>query len=85
MTHRLAQFSFLSPQGRIIYIIDVIVIIYRQTSNISRTFVGDNIVDHSNVVGASPIGAALTTSSSSNQHLASMDWTKTTTSRDEKI
>ena len=36
---------------------------YRQTSNISRTFVGNNIVDHSDVVDASPVGAAPTTSS----------------------
>ena len=27
---------------------------YRQTSNISRTFVGNQIVDHSDVVGAAP-------------------------------
>ena len=38
-------------------------ITYRKTSNISRTFVGNNIVDNSNVVGASPVGAAPTTSS----------------------
>ena len=31
---------------------------YRQTSDISRTFVGNKIVDHSDVVGASPVGAA---------------------------
>ena len=37
--------------------------IYRKTSNISRTLVGNNIVDHSDVVGASPVGAAPTTSS----------------------
>ena len=37
---------------------------YRQTSNISCTLVGDKIVDHSDVVGASPVGAAPTTSSS---------------------
>ena len=37
--------------------------IYRQTSNISRTLLGNEIVDHSDVVGASPVGAALTTSS----------------------
>ena len=37
--------------------------IYRKTSNISRTLVGNEIVDHSDVVGASPIGAAPTTSS----------------------
>ena len=36
---------------------------YRQISNISRTFVGTQIVDHSDVVGASPVGAAPTTSS----------------------
>ena len=36
---------------------------YRKTSNISRTFVGNNIVDNPDVVGASPVGAAPTTSS----------------------
>ena len=54
---------------------------YRQTSNIKRTFVSNKIVDHSDVVGASPIGAA---SSFSTQHLASMDWGKTTARRDGK-
>ena len=34
---------------------------YRQTSCKSRTFVGDKIVDHSDIVGASPVDAALTT------------------------
>ena len=38
-------------------------ITYRQTSNISRTQVGNKIVDHSDVVEASPVGAAPTTSS----------------------
>ena len=37
--------------------------IYRQVSNISGTLVGNKIVDHSDVVGASPVGAAPTTSS----------------------
>ena len=37
--------------------------IYRQISNIIRTLVGNKIVDHSDVVGASPVGAAPTTSS----------------------
>ena len=37
--------------------------IYRQIYNISRTLVGNNIVDHSDVVGVSPVGAAPTTSS----------------------
>ena len=36
---------------------------YRQVSNISGTFVGNKIVDHSDVVGASPVGTAPTTSS----------------------
>ena len=36
---------------------------YRKTSNIRRTSVGNKIVDHSDVVGASPVGAAPTTSS----------------------
>ena len=36
---------------------------YRQISNISCTFVGSQIVDHSDAVGASPVGAAPTTSS----------------------
>ena len=35
----------------------------RQVSNISRTLVGNEIVDHSYVVGASPVCAAPTTSS----------------------
>ena len=37
------------------------VLTYRQ--NIRRTLVGNKIVDHSDVVGASPVGAAPTTSS----------------------
>ena len=32
--------------------------IHRQTSNISRTLVGNKIVDQSNVVGVLPVGAA---------------------------
>ena len=38
-------------------------VIARATSNISRTLVGNKIVDNSDVVGASPVGAAPTTSS----------------------
>ena len=37
--------------------------IYRQTSIIRRTSVGNEIADHSDVVGASPVGAAPITSS----------------------
>ena len=36
---------------------------YHKTSNIRRTLLGNKIVDHSDVVGASPAGAAPTTSS----------------------
>ena len=36
---------------------------YRKTSNISRTLVGNIIVDNSDAVGAAPVGAAPTTSS----------------------
>ena len=56
---------------------------YRQTSNISRTLVGNKIVDHSDVVGASPIGAAPTTPSFSTWHMASMYWVETTPRWDE--
>ena len=37
--------------------------IYRKTSDISRTLVDIKIIDNSDVVGASPVGAAPTTSS----------------------
>ena len=37
--------------------------IYRKTSNINHTLVGNEIVDNSDVVGASPVGTAPTTSS----------------------
>ena len=36
---------------------------YRKTSSISHTLVGNKIVDNSDVVVASPVGAAPTTSS----------------------
>ena len=36
---------------------------HRKTSNIRDTLVGNKIVDRSGVVGASPVGAAPTTSS----------------------
>ena len=42
------------------------------------------IIDHSDAVGASPVGAAPTTSSFSTKHLASMDWAKTNVRQDEK-
>ena len=42
---------------------EVPVFLKTETSNISCTLVANKIVDHSDVVGASPVGAALTTSS----------------------
>ena len=36
---------------------------YHHTSNISRTLLWNKMVDHSDVVGASPVGAAPTISS----------------------
>ena len=50
--------------------------IYRKTSNIRRTLIDNKIVDHSDVVGASPVGAAPTTSSFSTWHLVSRDSAK---------
>ena len=41
----------------------VIQMTYRHVSNVRRTLIGNKIVDHSDVVGASPVGAAPTTSS----------------------
>ena len=46
---------------------------YRQIHNIKRTLVGNMIVDRSDVVGASPVGAAPTISSFSTLQLAPMD------------
>ena len=43
-----------------------------------------NIVNHSDVVGASPVVAAPTTSSFSTLHLASMEWAKTIARQNEK-
>ena len=57
---------------------------YRQVSNIRRILAGYKIVDHSDVVGASPVGGAPTTSSFSTEHLAPLDWQKTTARRGEK-
>ena len=46
---------------------------YREVSNIRRALEGNKIADHSDVVGASPVGAAPTTSSFSTSHLASLN------------
>ena len=38
------------------------IVYYRETSKINRTLAGNKIVDHSDVVGAPPVGTAPTTS-----------------------
>ena len=58
--------------------------IYLKISKISHTLVVNKRVDHSDVTGASPVGAAPTTSSFLTKNLASMDWAETTARRDEK-
>ena len=54
---------------------------YPRTSNIRCSLVGNKTFDHTNVVVASPVGAAPITSSFSTKHQASMDWAKTTARR----
>ena len=46
---------------------------YHKTSNVSRTLVTNDIVNHSDVIGGSTVGAAPTTSSSSTKNLTSME------------
>ena len=58
---------------------------YCQISNIRCTVVGNTFVDNSDVVGASHVGAATTTSSLSTENLASIDCTKPTARRDKKV
>ena len=54
----LNEFNIVAIIGNMKYI--CIFCHYRQVSNIRRTWVGNEIVDHSDVVGASPVGAAPT-------------------------
>ena len=60
---RRAKYDSMAPLRVISYSTAVLFHDYRKVSNISRTLAGNNIVDHSDVVGASPVGAAPTTSS----------------------
>ena len=53
-------------------------------SDIGGTLVVNKIVDHLDVVGASPVAAPATTSAFSTYHMASMDWVEPTARRDEK-
>ena len=57
----LADLTDKQYEGTLFDISDFAVVIYRKTSYISRTSVGNKIVDNSDVVGASPVGAAPTT------------------------
>ena len=59
----LGRFTAVAFPQYTIFLPSVVLTYYRQTSNIRRTVVGSKIVDHSDVVGASPVGAAPTTSS----------------------
>ena len=54
---------------------------HRQTFNMRHTLVGNTLVDHADVVGVSPVGAAPT--SFTTLQLASMDWAMTTATRNE--
>ena len=54
---------------------------FRQTSNITRTLVGNKTVDHSDVVASSPVGAAPTTSSFSTKHLGPVSISEKTSFR----
>ena len=56
---------------------------YHQTSSISDTL-GNEIVDHSDVVETVPVSAAPTTSSFSTDHLVSVDWAQTTARQNKK-
>ena len=60
------------------------VFVYPQTFNIRCTLVGNTIIDHSDIVGALPVGTT-TTISFSTKYLASMDWAETNARHDEKI
>ena len=69
-TRQLIKFMAISDKNSKLFKNDLSVAIfaccdttYRKTSSISRTLVGNKIIDNSDVVGASPVGAAPTTSS----------------------
>ena len=59
---RFERISFMQ-QPSVVRFLPYLAQIYRKTSNISRTLIGNKIVDNSDLVGASPVGAAPTTSS----------------------
>ena len=57
---------------------------YRQTFDLNHALTGNKIVEHTDIVGAWPVGAVPTTCSFSTEHLASVDWKKKTTRRGDK-
>ena len=57
---------------------------HSQVSNIRCTLVVNQIVDHPDVVEASPVGTAPTTSSFSTYHLATIYYVETTANLHEK-
>ena len=63
------------------YVCHLMHIDYHQVSNTRRTLVGNKIVNHSDVVGASPAGAAPATSSFSTN--AWIHWTDQRQLQDE--
>ena len=71
--------------SKCVFVVSYVVLYYRIKFNIRRTLVGNKVVDHSDVVGASPVGAAPTTFSFSTWHLASRDSAKTATRQYEKL
>ena len=80
----IATFTFtIDLRCVLLWYVSVQVRTYCQTSNISRNVVRNKIVDHSDVVEASSVGATPTVSSFSTQHMVSMDWAYTTARRDE--
>ena len=58
-------------------------LVYHKTSNTRCTSVGNKLVDHSDAVGASPVGVVSTKSSFSTYKLATVDWAITTGRLDE--
>ena len=56
------DYKILWDLRKIIMFYDFVMHMYRQIPNIRRSIVGNKIVDHSDVIVASPVGAAPTIS-----------------------
>ena len=77
------QCGLVTKHSQQIPCVHFIIFEYHETSDITRSAVDNKIADHSDVVGSSPVGAAPTTSLFWTEHLASIDWAKTTAKWDE--